>query len=69
MSKRDTGPVALVTGGAVRVGRAVVSMLAEHGYAVAIHVNRSVDEAEKFADDQAALVVNAPSSLRYNRLG
>jgi NAD(P)-dependent dehydrogenase (short-subunit alcohol dehydrogenase family) len=36
---------ALVTGGALRVGRAIVERLAKEGYAVAIHCHRSKDEA------------------------
>jgi NAD(P)-dependent dehydrogenase (short-subunit alcohol dehydrogenase family) len=32
---------ALVTGGAKRIGRAIVEALADAGYAVAIHANRS----------------------------
>ena len=42
-------PVAIVTGGAKRIGRAVVEDLADHGWAVAIHVHRSVDEGEALA--------------------
>src|SRR5215218_3146300 len=41
--------VALVTGGAQRIGRRIVERLAEEGYAVAIHCRRSTDEAEKMA--------------------
>ena len=46
---RDDGqPIktALVTGGARRIGRAIVEDLAAHGFAVAIHCNRSRDEAD-----------------------
>jgi pteridine reductase len=39
--------VALVTGGAVRVGRAMVEALAEDGYAVVVHHHTSVSEAEE----------------------
>ncbi|NOY43145.1 MAG: SDR family oxidoreductase [Planctomycetes bacterium] len=53
MGNPETLRVALVTGGAFRVGRAIVRMLAEHGYAVAIHANRSVAEAEEFAAELA----------------
>jgi NAD(P)-dependent dehydrogenase (short-subunit alcohol dehydrogenase family) len=37
---------ALVTGGAKRVGLAITQALVEAGYAVAVHANTSVDEAE-----------------------
>ena len=42
-------PVAIVTGGARRVGRAIVEDLAAHGWSVAIHCNHSGNEAEKLA--------------------
>ena len=42
-------PVALVTGGARRIGRAIVEDLGAHGWAVAIHCNHSRDEAEGLA--------------------
>ena len=38
---------ALVTGGAKRIGRAISLCLAGAGYAVAIHCNRSEDEAQQ----------------------
>ena len=41
--------VALVTGGARRIGRAIVERLAESGYAVVIHCNQSRSEAEELA--------------------
>ena len=40
---------ALVTGGARRIGRAIVEALADAGYAVAIHTHRSGAEAEALA--------------------
>jgi len=40
---------ALVTGGAKRIGRAIVERLAEAGFAVAIHCNRSADDAHELA--------------------
>jgi NAD(P)-dependent dehydrogenase (short-subunit alcohol dehydrogenase family) len=40
---------ALVTGGARRIGRALVLALAEEGFAVAIHHHRSHEEAEALA--------------------
>lgn len=36
----------LVTGGARRIGKAIVEDLASHGFPVAIHCNRSLDEGE-----------------------
>lgn len=40
----------LVTGGARRIGRAIVEDLAANGFAVAIHCNRSRDEADRLAE-------------------
>lgn len=45
----DTPPVALVTGGAVRIGRAICERLAQEGYGVAIHARRSGELAEALA--------------------
>jgi NAD(P)-dependent dehydrogenase (short-subunit alcohol dehydrogenase family) len=42
-------PSALVTGGARRIGRAIVEDLAANGYRVALHCHRSTDEAEGLA--------------------
>jgi NAD(P)-dependent dehydrogenase (short-subunit alcohol dehydrogenase family) len=46
-------PAALVTGGARRIGRAIVLTLARAGYAVAIHAHRSLDLAGELRDDIA----------------
>lgn len=43
-------PVALVTGGAQRIGRAIVETLAAHGYAVAIHCHESRAQAQTLRD-------------------
>ncbi|MEI5677423.1 MULTISPECIES: SDR family oxidoreductase [unclassified Mesorhizobium] len=51
---RKSGRTALVTGGARRIGRAIVEDLAAHGFAVAIHCNRSRSEAEELAATVAA---------------
>lgn len=48
MTTKTTG-TALVTGGAKRIGKAIVEDLAANGFAVAIHCNRSRDEAEAVA--------------------
>jgi len=41
--------VALVTGAAYRIGRVISLRLAEAGYALVLHANRSIDEAERLA--------------------
>ena len=41
--------IALVTGGAKRVGAAIARSLVEAGYAVVVHANNSLDEAEALA--------------------
>src|SRR5947207_796997 len=46
MNNSDEAPVALVTGGAVRVGAAIVRELAARGYRVAVHANTSLDRAQ-----------------------
>lgn len=46
------GPVALVTGGGKRLGAAIARDLAAHGFAVAIHCNRS----RRAADDLAQTI-------------
>lgn len=51
--------VALVTGGARRLGRAMVLALARAGRDVAIHYNGSGDEAEQVAAEARALGVRA----------
>lgn len=45
----SSAPVALVTGGAKRVGAAVAALLAGRGYAVALHYNLSGEEAHRVA--------------------
>lgn len=42
---------ALVTGGAQRIGRALVLALAEDGFAVAVHYHRSQEAADKLVDE------------------
>ncbi|WLR99097.1 SDR family oxidoreductase [Shinella sumterensis] len=46
---KKTLKTALVTGGAKRIGKAIVDDLAANGFAVAIHANTSLDEAEVLA--------------------
>jgi NAD(P)-dependent dehydrogenase (short-subunit alcohol dehydrogenase family) len=55
--------VAIVTGGSRRIGGAIIDDLAGHGWAVAIHCNRSREDADRLAErilaggGQAAVVV------------
>jgi len=49
-----TAPIALVTGGARRIGAAFVHALAARGFAVAIHCNSSRDQAEALEECIAA---------------
>lgn len=43
--------MALVTGGAVRVGRSIVRELAARGYGVAVHANTSLDRAQELVTE------------------
>lgn len=59
--------VALVTGGAVRVGEAIVDAVVERGYAVAIHANTSLAKAERFAakiNDAGGKAIAVQAELR-----
>lgn len=50
---------ALVTGGAKRIGKAIVEDLAAHGFAVAIHADSSFDEARALAETLKKTGTNA----------
>lgn len=54
MTEDQASKAALVTGGAKRVGRAIVEDLAAHGWAVAIHYRHSADSANALADEVVA---------------
>lgn len=56
MSER---PLALVTGAAVRLGKAITLELARAGYAIAVHYHRSADAAEQTAAEIRELGVPA----------
>jgi pteridine reductase len=51
MSDLQDSPVALITGGAIRVGAAIVRELATRGYQVAIHANTSLDRAQELVTE------------------
>jgi pteridine reductase len=51
MADNQDSSVALVTGGAVRVGRAIVTELARRGYRIAIHANTSLDLAQQLVGE------------------
>lgn len=51
MTSPNDQSAALVTGGAVRVGAAIVRELAEQGYRVAVHANTSLDRAQQLATE------------------
>ncbi len=53
-TSRPARPVALVTGGAVRIGRAIGLRLAREGYDIALHVRRPGPAAEAALADIAA---------------
>src|SRR3954449_6233620 len=54
MNDGNDQPVALVTGGAIRVGRAIVHELIARGYQVAIHANTSLDRAQALVTELTA---------------
>ena len=54
-------PVALVTGAARRIGAMIASELHAAGYHVVLHCNRSLDKANRLADQ---LSVDRPDSVR-----
>ena len=47
-------PVVLVTGGAVRIGNAIVRELASRGYRVAVHASTSLDRARSLVHELTA---------------
>ncbi len=48
-------PTALVTGGGIRVGRAIALALGRAGFDVVVHANRSVNEAQVVAEELRTL--------------
>jgi NAD(P)-dependent dehydrogenase (short-subunit alcohol dehydrogenase family) len=49
--KNTLPPIALITGSAVRIGAALARHLAQQGWNIAIHCNRSHEEAEALAEE------------------
>ncbi|MBB3048125.1 pteridine reductase [Litorivivens lipolytica] len=48
---RSESPVALITGGAQRIGRQIAKTLHQRGYRILIHYRRSTDAAEELAGE------------------
>lgn len=73
MSQLDSSPVALVTGGARRIGASIVRCLHESGVRVAIHYRNSADEAQalvqslnaKHADTAEAFALDLGDTRRH----
>lgn len=57
--EHNSTPVALVTGGAIRVGGAITRALAAAGYRVWVHYHRSQGEAEELAAELAGRCVGS----------
>ena len=51
LTKNNSAPVAIITGGAKRIGAAVSAHLASIGYTVVIHFNTSIDAAKTLVED------------------
>jgi len=47
-------PAVLVTGGAKRIGRAIIADIAAHGFDVAIHASSSIEDAQALAESLTA---------------
>lgn len=60
LSAEGHPPTALVTGGAKRIGRAIVAALAADGWRVLIHANQSRAEAQALADGLAEIAAHPP---------
>ncbi len=65
MAEPSSTPVALVTGGARRIGAAIVRCLHQNGIRVAVHCRSSVGEAQKLVE---SLNAKRPDSARVFRL-
>ena len=63
---QHSAKTALVTGAAKRLGRAIAEDLAAHGFAVAIHANTSLAEAEALA---AAIRAKGGRAVAKHRFG
>ncbi|HOF90147.1 MAG TPA: SDR family NAD(P)-dependent oxidoreductase, partial [Armatimonadota bacterium] len=59
MAQSIHGKIALITGGAVRIGRAAALALAAEGAHVIVHYHRSGEEAEALCDELRARGVQA----------
>lgn len=67
-SAAGSAPVALVTGGAARIGAALVRMLHTQGYRVLIHYRRSGGPAQALAEELNALRADSAATLQADLL-
>lgn len=62
----NSSKVALITGGAKRIGRAITQALHAQGYDVIIHHNHSHDAAEALRDELNAIRPNSANTIQAN---
>lgn len=58
--------VALITGGAKRIGKAITQALHQEGFAVIIHYHHSFDAAEKLAETLNGIRPNSAKTIQAN---
>ncbi|OPZ81732.1 MAG: 3-oxoacyl-(acyl-carrier-protein) reductase FabG [bacterium ADurb.Bin429] len=68
MAQSIQGKIALITGGAVRIGRATALALAAEGTHIIVHYNRSGEDAEALAEELRSLGIRAwPLQADFSR--
>ncbi len=63
--KSPSRPVALISGGAVRIGKSIATELHRRGVDIVIHCNRSIDEAEQLAQQFNQLREHSALALQF----
>ncbi len=64
MTEQSPHAVAIVTGGARRIGKAIVQQLHNAGFSVVVHYNSSAQEAKVFCEELNSLRSNSAISLQ-----